>query len=174
MRSKEPDINNVGRGNDSNACAASDGKPETEHTSRVRVMCCYVDASKLMEDSLDEIWIAVMGVTGAGKSRFISACTGKDVKIGHSLESCKSIDLYASCSDPCKGTTEVDDYSFVWKDKRVHLIDTPGKFPWYNKLTSNVGWMCLCPFHIHLLCLAIGGQNGRTTFHHSEIGSAIP
>lgn len=79
-----------------------------------------------MTDSLDETWIAVMGVTGAGKSRFISACTGQDVRIGHSLESCMSIDRCASFSDSCKGTTEVDDYSFIWKDKRVHLIDTPG------------------------------------------------
>ena len=30
--------------------------------------------------------IAVMGVTGAGKSTFIKAATGLDVPIGHALE----------------------------------------------------------------------------------------
>lgn len=34
------------------------------------------------------VYIAVMGVTGAGKSSLISLCTGKSVKIGHNLESC--------------------------------------------------------------------------------------
>lgn len=32
----------------------------------------------------------VMGMTGSGKSTFISRCTGEDVDIGHGLYSCKS------------------------------------------------------------------------------------
>ena len=35
-----------------------------------------------------DVYIAVMGVTGAGKSTFISTCSGKKAKIGHSLQSC--------------------------------------------------------------------------------------
>jgi Fe-S cluster assembly ATPase SufC len=36
----------------------------------------------------NEMIIAVMGVTGSGKSSFIRALTGKDdVKVGHGLES---------------------------------------------------------------------------------------
>lgn len=34
------------------------------------------------------VYIAVIGVTGAGKSSLISLCTGKDVKIGYNLKSC--------------------------------------------------------------------------------------
>ncbi|KAL6901318.1 P-loop containing nucleoside triphosphate hydrolase protein [Trichoderma evansii] len=58
------------------------------------------------------VYIAVMGVTGAGKSSLISLCTGKNVKIGHNLESC---------------TADVEDVEFMLNDHvRVHLIDTPG------------------------------------------------
>ncbi|KAH8747508.1 hypothetical protein BGZ57DRAFT_807112, partial [Hyaloscypha finlandica] len=53
-----------------------------------------------------------MGVTGAGKSSFISTCSGKSVKIGHNLHSC---------------TADVEDVDFMYnKNLRVHLIDTPG------------------------------------------------
>jgi signal recognition particle GTPase len=41
------------------------------------------------EFSNDDIAILIMGVTGSGKSSFISRFTDDDVKIGHSLESCK-------------------------------------------------------------------------------------
>ena len=37
---------------------------------------------------VQDVYIAVMGVTGAGKSTFISTCSGKKAKIGHSLQSC--------------------------------------------------------------------------------------
>ncbi|EWC45605.1 hypothetical protein DRE_05166 [Drechslerella stenobrocha 248] len=59
-----------------------------------------------------EVLIAVMGMTGAGKTTFISKATGiADLKIGHSLESCTSdISLF---------TTKIDDIT-------VHLVDTPG------------------------------------------------
>ncbi|KIW96290.1 uncharacterized protein Z519_03359 [Cladophialophora bantiana CBS 173.52] len=80
---------------------------------------------------MEEVWIAVMGVTGAGKSSFIQLCTGKppeELKIGHGLESC---------------TTVVQEYSFICKDKGdnasilVHLIDTPG-FDDTNKNDAEV------------------------------------
>ncbi|OTA56918.1 hypothetical protein K449DRAFT_387310 [Hypoxylon sp. EC38] len=59
-----------------------------------------------------DIYIAVMGVTGAGKSTFISACTEKEVKIGHDLQACtQGLDVY-----PCS----------LFKDKNVYLVDTPG------------------------------------------------
>ena len=90
-------------------------------------MLTSIEPLKLIAYSQDDIYIAVMGVTGAGKSRFISACTGQDVKIGHSLESCKSdFSLPSFYADFCLGTTEVDDYTFMWRDKTVHLVDTPG------------------------------------------------
>ncbi|KAL7940286.1 hypothetical protein V8C42DRAFT_356358 [Trichoderma barbatum] len=61
---------------------------------------------------IKHVYIAVMGVTGAGKSSLISLCTGKDVKIGHDLKSC---------------TADVEDVEFMLNDRVcVHLIDTPG------------------------------------------------
>lgn len=39
----------------------------------------------------DDIVIAVMGVTGSGKSTFIQYFTEEPLHIGHSLESCKDI-----------------------------------------------------------------------------------
>lgn len=59
-----------------------------------------------------DIYIAVMGVTGAGKSTFISACTEKEVKVGHDLQACtQGLDVY-----PCS----------LFADKNVYLVDTPG------------------------------------------------
>ncbi|KAM0256388.1 hypothetical protein ACHAQJ_005039 [Trichoderma viride] len=64
------------------------------------------------QTKIKDVYIAVMGVTGAGKSSFISMCTGKDVKIGHELKSC---------------TTDVEDVTFMLNNGVcVHLIDTPG------------------------------------------------
>ncbi|RBR21417.1 uncharacterized protein FIESC28_04954 [Fusarium coffeatum] len=60
----------------------------------------------------NDIFIAVMGITGSGKSSFISKCSGKNVKIGHSQTSCTSV---------------VDVYPYeVSRDCTVYLIDTPG------------------------------------------------
>lgn len=36
-----------------------------------------------------DVFIAVMGVTGAGKSTFISTLTDEEVEIGHDMESCE-------------------------------------------------------------------------------------
>ncbi|OPB37505.1 hypothetical protein A0O28_0044170 [Trichoderma guizhouense] len=64
------------------------------------------------QSEVKHVYIAVMGVTGAGKSSLISLCTGKNVKIGHNLESC---------------TVDVEDVEFMLNDRVcVHLIDTPG------------------------------------------------
>ena len=41
------------------------------------------------DKEIQDVYIAVLGVTGAGKSSFIATCTGKSVKIGNNLESCK-------------------------------------------------------------------------------------
>ncbi|KAI2624905.1 P-loop containing nucleoside triphosphate hydrolase protein [Hypoxylon sp. NC1633] len=59
-----------------------------------------------------DVYIAVMGVTGSGKSTFISKCTDQDVKIGHDLQSCtQGIGIYQSS---------------LFSDKNVYLVDTPG------------------------------------------------
>lgn len=41
--------------------------------------------------SPNDIVIAVFGLTGSGKSNFISKLTGKDVEIGHGLQSCEQL-----------------------------------------------------------------------------------
>jgi ABC-type hemin transport system ATPase subunit len=42
----------------------------------------------------NDLLIAVLGVTGAGKTTFISKATGRsDMEIGHSLASCMSIQV---------------------------------------------------------------------------------
>ncbi|KAL8330289.1 hypothetical protein RB593_001345 [Gaeumannomyces tritici] len=59
-----------------------------------------------------DVFIAVMGVTGCGKSSFISMCCDKPVQIGHELKSCTAV---------------VDVYPFeLSPNQTVYLIDTPG------------------------------------------------
>lgn len=42
------------------------------------------------ENGIEDVYLAVMGVTGAGKSSFIKLCTNQNVVIGHNLKSCLS------------------------------------------------------------------------------------
>ncbi|TKA64677.1 hypothetical protein B0A49_13161 [Cryomyces minteri] len=59
-----------------------------------------------------DIFIAVMGVTGAGKSSFISLCSKNPIKVGHDLEACTAV---------------VDVYAVEWTESAtVFLIETPG------------------------------------------------
>ncbi|KAJ4388459.1 hypothetical protein N0V85_007539 [Neurospora sp. IMI 360204] len=62
---------------------------------------------------MKDVYVVVMGVTGAGKSNFINICVGQDnVVVGHGLESC---------------TKEVTMHSFMHSPYiKVNLIDTPG------------------------------------------------
>ncbi|KAN0098824.1 P-loop containing nucleoside triphosphate hydrolase [Hyaloscypha variabilis] len=52
-----------------------------------------------------------MGLSGAGKSTFISLLSDQEIEIGHGLESC---------------TTKVGIYHFNYRGARVILVDTPG------------------------------------------------
>ncbi|KAF2131053.1 hypothetical protein P153DRAFT_287352 [Dothidotthia symphoricarpi CBS 119687] len=57
-------------------------------------------------------FIAVMGVTGAGKSTFIKWASGNaEIEIGHDLESC---------------TSEITAYTFHLNGYNINLVDTPG------------------------------------------------
>lgn len=44
-----------------------------------------------VSSSKEDIIIAVMGVTGAGKSTFVSLLSGEHIEIGHGLQSCKTL-----------------------------------------------------------------------------------
>ncbi|KAK3393392.1 hypothetical protein B0H63DRAFT_458124 [Podospora didyma] len=67
-----------------------------------------------LEARQTDVFIAVMGVTGSGKSTFISmlANDGATVKVGHGLQGC---------------TQSVTSYLYKYsRDVNVYLIDTPG------------------------------------------------
>ncbi|KEZ40817.1 hypothetical protein SAPIO_CDS8009 [Scedosporium apiospermum] len=66
------------------------------------------DAPELTERS---ILVAVMGMTGAGKTTFINKVTGANMEIGHGLKSC---------------TKEPEISSIRINGQDLHLIDTPG------------------------------------------------
>ncbi len=78
-----------------------------------------------------------MGVTGAGKSTFISKCCNQaEAGIGHSLKSgqCSDIDAIGGNKDEIANQTdalptetkEIQLYTFVYNSRTIHLIDTPG------------------------------------------------
>lgn len=81
-----------------------------------------------------DVLIGVMGVTGSGKSSFISLLANQCVEIGHGLKSCKRKPLHNADiwrSVPLKhhstGTKAVGVYSCeVSPDQTIYLIDTPG------------------------------------------------
>jgi len=50
---------------------------------------------------IEDIYIAVMGVTGAGKSSFIELCTGNKIGVGNGLRSRKLSQLrWGTMADP--------------------------------------------------------------------------
>ncbi|KAJ5729237.1 uncharacterized protein N7483_003745 [Penicillium malachiteum] len=89
-------------------------------------------------DVSEAVAILVMGVTGVGKSRFISKLTGSDAGIGDGLTSCEySANLGSSESivdHPFRmeslthslDTKGVEFHSMMIKNKLVYLVDTPG------------------------------------------------
>ncbi|KAH7253013.1 P-loop containing nucleoside triphosphate hydrolase protein [Fusarium solani] len=65
-----------------------------------------------MAGETKDVWVALMGVTGSGKSTFISHCTEQKATVGNGLQSC---------------TRNVEVYSFTYRPGvRVHLVETPG------------------------------------------------
>ncbi|CRL21568.1 GTP-binding protein, HSR1-related [Penicillium camemberti] len=77
------------------------------------------------------VLIAVMGLTGTGKSTFIQTATqSPEVIVGHDLESC---------------TSEMKGYTFHYKGHNVNLIDTPGFDDTHKSetevLTSIATWL---------------------------------
>jgi hypothetical protein len=76
----------------------------------------------------EDIVIALMGVTGSGKSTLVSLLSDGPVRIGHELTSCKTtLSIASEQRLTIIGTAEIEIHSFIYKDtRRVYLIDTPG------------------------------------------------
>jgi len=76
----------------------------------------------------EDIVIALMGVTGSGKSTLVSLLSDGPVRIGHELTSCRSTDEEVFDNRlTIPGTAEIEIHSFIYKDtRRIFLIDTPG------------------------------------------------
>lgn len=86
-------------------------------------------SSHKMSSELIPIVIAVMGVTGVGKSFFVQKASGLDVTVGGNLHSCKSMCTPSRSSQITNiqpGTSEVQDFILDMPPYRVHLVDTPG------------------------------------------------
>ena len=64
------------------------GLAVSKSVSRLWTLKLNIEPPNFSEKS---ILIAVMGMTGAGKTTFISKITGLDMEIGHGLKSCKYI-----------------------------------------------------------------------------------
>jgi predicted GTPase len=80
--------------------------------------------------AIDDIIIAVMGATGAGKSTWISKTSRTNAKIGHDLSSCRSaIDISEVQGNDFRittGTDSVQSYRFSDGQRNFVLVDTPG------------------------------------------------
>ena len=89
-----------------------------------------------LQPRLNDVFIAVMGMTGVGKSTFISLLTSSRVEIGHGLESCwypvfvfelESLAFGVILTQVDLGTAEVGVYVYKYsKDINIYLVDTPG------------------------------------------------
>ena len=121
-------------------------------TDRSRALSATHSGSDADNHSIEDVYIAVTGITGAGKSEFICFCTDQEVVVGDGLISRKCLGLYHVClCEPLlisviAETSEVEDWTFMYNPIiRVHLIDTPG-FDDTNKkdvevLRDIAGWL---------------------------------
>lgn len=91
------------------------------------------------ERQSDDRFFLVLGMTGAGKSTFVARCTGQDVTVGHGLYSCKkaypthfSTASHRACAlgkrplTTYLGTNSMGVFDFLWRGRRIYLVDTPG------------------------------------------------
>lgn len=84
-----------------------------------------------------DILIGVMGMTGVGKTSFIKQATGLDMKIGHSLQSCKFLrnrlwqGLRETCPDRSRNTRHKRDTAGNNPDRR--LCDPLYRYSWIRR-----------------------------------------
>ena len=83
-----------------------------------------------LKPKAEDVYIAIMGMTGTGKSTFISMLVNDQVTIGHGLYSCKfsprNPPIFLS-KDPSPATRNLDIYRCIGIFSRpVWLIDSPG------------------------------------------------
>lgn len=83
MKLKRRDDSTGCRGSRHRTAAKEDGNKNAEAGNGTTRLPPTVD------EPAKQLAILVMGITGSGKSTFISRLTTDDVTIGHSLESCE-------------------------------------------------------------------------------------
>ncbi|SCO28027.1 uncharacterized protein FFNC_00088 [Fusarium fujikuroi] len=72
---------------------------------------CFKTFLGLNKSEPGDMFFLVMGLTGAGKSTFVSNCTGHAVNVGHGLYSC---------------TNSMGVFQYTRHGQRIFLVDTPG------------------------------------------------
>ena len=82
----------------------------------------FAALTRILVFRAQDILVAVVGVTGSGKSSFISLLSDEEIMIGHGQQSC---------------TMHVGMYYFMLGGRRIWLIDTPG-FDDTNRPDSEV------------------------------------
>ena len=98
----------------------------------LHVMCFFLLIMHRIPDVSAGVAVLVMGITGVGKSTFISKLIGGDTGIGHDLTSCE-YSLRPTCARICLklltcylDTKGVEFHSMRIKNRPVYLVDTPG------------------------------------------------
>ncbi|KAF4961106.1 hypothetical protein FSARC_10270, partial [Fusarium sarcochroum] len=92
----------------------------------------------------------VIGMTGSGKSTFVSRCTGQDAAVSHGLYSC---------------TKSMDVFQYTKNGQRIYLVDTPG----FNDTTrSDIDTLEILAAYLGA-SYANGSICGLTSYHNLAI-----
>ncbi|KAH7161705.1 P-loop containing nucleoside triphosphate hydrolase protein [Dactylonectria macrodidyma] len=89
-----------------------------------------------------DVVVLIMGVTGVGKSTFISNVTGQDAGIGHDLTSF---------------TMGVNIYSTERNGRRIHLVDTPGFNDTWRSDADILKELCFIMSQVYRTSMKFGG-----------------
>ncbi|KAF4415300.1 GTP binding domain [Fusarium acutatum] len=87
------------------------GPPSVGADALVDQAECFKAFLGLNQPEPRDMFFLVMGLTGAGKSTFVSNCTGHAVNVGHGLYSC---------------TNSMGVFQYTRHGQRIFLVDTPG------------------------------------------------
>jgi hypothetical protein len=92
-------------------------------------LCSIKPRSAALGVDQEAMFIALMGVTGAGKSSFIDLCSREKVLVGHGLQACMGHPIIKLIDYTYKpsGTKQVAVYPCdLDSTRKLYLVDTPG------------------------------------------------